>query len=132
MQSVAGQQPPLPPLNSLPPLPISCRALEDCEPKSLSRSCVWRRRTHKAQQTIAKHLHGHTQCDEFVRNQNRIKGQKVHITRREKGQREREGEGARTSFCYLVEQADFHTLRHISRARVAVAETITAERTFPK
>lgn len=82
-----GNSFPLPPFFLLP-LPICCHALEDCKPKSLSRSCVWRRRTHKAQQTIAKHLHGHTQCDEFVRNQNRIKGQKVHITRT--------GEGART------------------------------------
>lgn len=49
-----------------------------------------------------------------------------------KGWRHRGRGYALLSGIWQSRLADFHTLRHISRARVAVAETITAERTLSK
>lgn len=60
-----------------------------------------------------RNIYTDTRRSEFVRNQNRIKGQKVHKTRRVGGG---SGQGARTTFwaCFHVAWTDFHTPRRIS------------------
>lgn len=129
MQSVAGQQPTLPPS---PQHPVSIgEFLRIASPNPCQEAACG----DGARTKLNKQLRNIYTDTRNAMNSSGIKIEskdKKYTSPEGRRGRKREWNGARTSFWYLAEQADFHTLRHISRARVAVAETITAERTFPK